>query len=182
MNMLNRNCKMSFVKPEFLKKAQRSNPRLYDISCYNDNLALMLAPESDETIRLAQESQSKLNLKYFNSLENETESLQSQLETQRTLFLNEIDRLSREYYYTNHMNAILGVYTKLDEVTNLQCDYLEALEKCQSLENELSKRNTTLKSFEALQQHAINLELALQQSQELIKNDKAWKQKESTSF
>ncbi|GKA46763.1 integrase, catalytic region, zinc finger, CCHC-type containing protein [Tanacetum coccineum] len=61
MNMLNRNCKMSFEKPEFLKKAQRANPRLYDIGCYNDNLALMLAPESDETIRLAKESQSKLS-------------------------------------------------------------------------------------------------------------------------
>ncbi|GJV02914.1 hypothetical protein Tco_1336483 [Tanacetum coccineum] len=60
MNMLNRNCKTSFVKPEFLKKAQRANPHLYDIGCYNDNLALMLAPESDEPIRLAQESQSKL--------------------------------------------------------------------------------------------------------------------------
>nr|GEZ72612.1 RNA-directed DNA polymerase, eukaryota, reverse transcriptase zinc-binding domain protein [Tanacetum cinerariifolium] len=30
MNMLNRNCKTSFAKPEFLKKAQRANPRLYD--------------------------------------------------------------------------------------------------------------------------------------------------------
>ncbi|GJZ24965.1 retrovirus-related pol polyprotein from transposon TNT 1-94 [Tanacetum coccineum] len=60
MNMLNRNCKTSFVKPEFLKKAQRVNPRLYDIGCYNDNLALMLAPESDETIRIAQESRPKL--------------------------------------------------------------------------------------------------------------------------
>nr|GEX14649.1 hypothetical protein [Tanacetum cinerariifolium] len=29
MNMLNRNCKTSFAKPEFLKKAQRANPRLY---------------------------------------------------------------------------------------------------------------------------------------------------------
>ncbi|GJZ49072.1 retrovirus-related pol polyprotein from transposon TNT 1-94 [Tanacetum coccineum] len=38
----------------FLKKAQRGNPRLYDIGYYNVNLALMLAPESDETIRLAQ--------------------------------------------------------------------------------------------------------------------------------
>ncbi|GJT25997.1 retrovirus-related pol polyprotein from transposon TNT 1-94 [Tanacetum coccineum] len=54
--------KLSFVKPEFLKKAQRANPRLYDIGCYNDNLALMLAPESDETIRLAQESRSKLRV------------------------------------------------------------------------------------------------------------------------
>ncbi|GKD75539.1 retrovirus-related pol polyprotein from transposon TNT 1-94 [Tanacetum coccineum] len=61
INMLNRNCKTSFVKSEFLKKAQRANPCLYDIGCYNDNLALMLAPESDEMIRLAQESRSKLS-------------------------------------------------------------------------------------------------------------------------
>nr|GEY54260.1 integrase, catalytic region, zinc finger, CCHC-type, peptidase aspartic, catalytic [Tanacetum cinerariifolium] len=31
MNMLNRNCKTSFAKAEFLMKAQRANPRLYDI-------------------------------------------------------------------------------------------------------------------------------------------------------
>ncbi|GJV57284.1 integrase, catalytic region, zinc finger, CCHC-type containing protein [Tanacetum coccineum] len=61
MNMLNRNCKTSFAKPEFLKKAQRANPRLYDIGCYNDNLALMLAPESDEIIRHDKESRSKLS-------------------------------------------------------------------------------------------------------------------------
>nr|GEW20401.1 hypothetical protein [Tanacetum cinerariifolium] len=61
MNMLNRNCKTSFAKPEFLKKAQRANPHLYDIGCYNDNLALMLAPESEEVIRLDKESRSKLS-------------------------------------------------------------------------------------------------------------------------
>nr|GEX92396.1 hypothetical protein [Tanacetum cinerariifolium] len=61
MNMLNSKCKKSFAKPEFLKKAQRANPRLYDIGCYNDNLALILAPESDEVIRLEKESQSKLS-------------------------------------------------------------------------------------------------------------------------
>nr|GEW00169.1 hypothetical protein [Tanacetum cinerariifolium] len=61
MNMLNRNCKTSFPKPEFLKKAQRANPRLYDTGCYNDNLALMLSPESDEVIRLEKESRSKLS-------------------------------------------------------------------------------------------------------------------------
>ncbi|GKD70295.1 hypothetical protein Tco_1324385, partial [Tanacetum coccineum] len=60
MNMLNRNCKTSFAKPEFLKKAQRANPRLYDIGCYNDNLALTLVPDSDETIRLEKERRSKL--------------------------------------------------------------------------------------------------------------------------
>ncbi|GJV10532.1 retrovirus-related pol polyprotein from transposon TNT 1-94 [Tanacetum coccineum] len=61
INMLHRNCKTSFAKPEFLKKAQRVNPHLYDIGCYNDNLALMLAPESDKMIRLAKESRSKLS-------------------------------------------------------------------------------------------------------------------------
>nr|GEX63625.1 retrovirus-related Pol polyprotein from transposon TNT 1-94 [Tanacetum cinerariifolium] len=55
------------------------------------------------------------DLRYFISLELEINSLRSQLETQKTQFLNEIDRLSREYYYADHMNAILGVYTELDE-------------------------------------------------------------------
>nr|GEU39883.1 uncharacterized mitochondrial protein AtMg00810-like [Tanacetum cinerariifolium] len=254
--MLNNKCRTSFAKPEFLKKAQRANPRLYDIGCYNDNLALMLAPESDEVIRLEKESRSKLSdlirpfdydklnnlydlfvpqreksvercketiakrtyfghidpfikntieanfsqeirrindgleqfhvclneemvadLRYFNSLELEVDSLRSQLETQKTQFLNEIDRLSREYYYADHMNEILGVYTELDEVTNLQCDYLKLLEKCECLEKELSKSKMMSKSFEALQKHAINLEINLQQCQEKIKNDKSFKDK-----
>ncbi|GJR93762.1 hypothetical protein Tco_0265936 [Tanacetum coccineum] len=101
-------------KIKFLKKAQRANPRLYDIGCYNDNLALMLAPESDETIQ-----EMVADLRYFNSLKNEVNFLKSQMDTQRTQFLNEIDRLSREYYYADHMNAILGVYTTLDEFTDL---------------------------------------------------------------
>nr|GEW57875.1 hypothetical protein [Tanacetum cinerariifolium] len=138
MNMLNNKCRTSFAKPEFLKKAQRANPLLYDIGCYNDNLVLMLDPDSNEVIRLEKESRSKLSdlirpfdydklnslclnekmvadLRYFNSLELEVDSLKSQLETQKTQFLNEIDRLSMEYYYADHMNAILGVYTELDE-------------------------------------------------------------------
>nr|GEX89742.1 hypothetical protein [Tanacetum cinerariifolium] len=44
-----------------VKKAKQANPRLYDIGCYDDNLALMLSPESDEVIRLEKESRSKLS-------------------------------------------------------------------------------------------------------------------------
>nr|GEY07193.1 retrovirus-related Pol polyprotein from transposon TNT 1-94 [Tanacetum cinerariifolium] len=55
------------------------------------------------------------------SLIEKLQSLKSQLETQKTQFLNEIDRLSRKYYYADHMNAILGVYTDIDDVSNLQC-------------------------------------------------------------
>nr|GEW97881.1 hypothetical protein [Tanacetum cinerariifolium] len=265
MNMLNNKCRTSFAKPEFLKKAQRANPRLYDIGCYNDNLALMLAPESDEVIRLEKESRSKLSdlikpfdyerlnnlydlfvpqrkksskqryfseisrlshisvnnrnskesfnkqttllekrmdesilwdkkckssieifkvktyvdtifigvelckekidrktyssyldlfiqntieanfspeisrinagleqfhkclndemvadLRYFNSLELEVDSLRSQLESQKTQFLNEIDRLSREYYYADHMNVILEFRKEREQYFEIQ--------------------------------------------------------------
>nr|GEY39787.1 retrovirus-related Pol polyprotein from transposon TNT 1-94 [Tanacetum cinerariifolium] len=109
-------------------------------------------------------------------------SLKSQLETQKTQFLNEIDRLSREYYYVDHMNAILSVYTELDEVTNLQCNYLELLDKYECLEKELSKSKMMSKSFEALQKHAINLEISLQQCQEKITNDKSFKEILSKEF
>ncbi|GJS95986.1 retrovirus-related pol polyprotein from transposon TNT 1-94 [Tanacetum coccineum] len=44
-----------------------------------------------------------------------------------------------EYYYVDHMHAILGVYTTLDEFTNLQCDYVDQVVKCERLEKELSK-------------------------------------------
>nr|GEU28834.1 hypothetical protein [Tanacetum cinerariifolium] len=52
MNMLNRNCKTSFVKPEFLKKAQRANPCLYKwkpkppIANVNTNVSMPLGNAS----------------------------------------------------------------------------------------------------------------------------------------
>nr|GEZ20349.1 hypothetical protein [Tanacetum cinerariifolium] len=100
------------------------------------------------------------DLRYFNSLELEVDSLRSQLETQKTQFLNEIDRLSREYYFVDHMNAILGVYTELDEVTNLQCDYLELLEKCKGIETELSRS----KMFQKVLNQFRNMQLILNSS------------------
>nr|GEX51191.1 retrovirus-related Pol polyprotein from transposon TNT 1-94 [Tanacetum cinerariifolium] len=87
-----------------------------------------------------------------------------------------------EYYYADHINAILGVYTELDEVTNLQCDYMELLEKCKGLETELSKSKMMSKSFKSVQKHAINLELELQQCKEKIKNDKSFKVNQTKDF
>nr|GEZ38233.1 zf-CCHC domain-containing protein/DUF4219 domain-containing protein/UBN2 domain-containing protein [Tanacetum cinerariifolium] len=122
------------------------------------------------------------DLRYFNSLKIKVDSLKSQLETQKTQFLNEIDRLSREYFYADHMNAILGVYTELDEVMNLQCDYIKLLQKCKCLEKELSKSKMMSKSFKELQKHVVNLELDLQQCKEKIKNDKYFKVNKSKEF
>ncbi|GJW65967.1 retrovirus-related pol polyprotein from transposon TNT 1-94 [Tanacetum coccineum] len=251
MNMLNHNCKTSFVKPEFLKKAQRANPRLYDIGCYNVNLAFMLAPESDETIRLAQESRSKLsdlirhfdyknlnNLydlfvpqrekspeqRYFSESSADTifdgvkrckqtiakrtyfghidpfiqNTIEGNFSPQIHAILADLEKFylclkeemvadlryfnsleMKEYYYADHMNAIPGVYTKLDEFTDLQCDYLDQVVKCERVEKGLSKRtenvnnksfNELSKRFSELEQHSINLELALQQNS-LAKKD-----------
>nr|GEY40650.1 hypothetical protein [Tanacetum cinerariifolium] len=135
---------------------------------------------------------SKDELKCQNTVEYATEmelecaklrdSLRSQLETQKTQFSNEIDRLSREYYYADHMNAILGIYTELDKATNLQCDYLELLQKCDCLKTELSKSKMMAKSFESVQKHAINLELELQHCKEKIKNDMSFKVNKSKDF
>ncbi|GJS08922.1 putative reverse transcriptase domain-containing protein [Tanacetum coccineum] len=61
-------------------------------------------------------------------------------------------------FYADHMNDILGYYNKLDEYSDMECNYIEALKK-----------------FEQLEKHCISLELSLQQSQEKIKNDKLWK-------
>ncbi|GJY15693.1 gag-pol polyprotein [Tanacetum coccineum] len=138
--------KVIALENKFLKKAQRANPRLYDIGCYNDNLALMLAPGSDEMIRLAQESRSKLSdlirpfdYKNLNNLYDLFVPQREKSSEQR--YFSE-----REYYYADHMNAILGVYTTLNEFTDLQCDYLDQVVKCECLEKELSKSKTMSKS------------------------------------
>nr|GEY30196.1 hypothetical protein [Tanacetum cinerariifolium] len=143
------------------------------ISRINAGLDLFLKRLNEEMV---------VDLGYFNSFDFEVDSLTSQLETQKTYFVNEIYRLSREYYYANHMNAILGVYTELDEVTNLQCDYLELLQKCKCLEIGLLKSKMMSKSFESVQKHAINLELELQQCKEKIKNDMSFKVNKSKDF
>nr|GEW58075.1 hypothetical protein [Tanacetum cinerariifolium] len=139
-------CKQKIAKPTyyghinpFIKNTIEQN-FCPVISKINVGLHLFLKRLNEEMV---------VDLRYFNSLELEVDSFTSQLETQKTQFVKEIDCLSREYYYADHMNAILGVYTELDEVTNLQCDYLELLQKCECLETELSKSKMMSKSFES---------------------------------
>nr|GEV23091.1 reverse transcriptase domain-containing protein [Tanacetum cinerariifolium] len=221
--MLNNKCRTSFAKPEFLKKAQRANPRLYDIGCYNDNLALMLAPETGEVIRLEKESRSKLSdlIRPFDydKLNNLFDLFVPQREkSSEQRYFSERSRLSHTHVNNgnykesfNKQSTLLekridesipwdqkcksskelfkikrSVGTIFDgvehEVTNLQCNYLELFEKCECLGKELSKSQMMSKSFEALQKHAINLEIDLQQYQEKIKNDKCFKENQLKEF
>ncbi|GKB75098.1 hypothetical protein Tco_0936510 [Tanacetum coccineum] len=52
--------KSSFANPLYLKKAQKEKPCLYNVKYDKNDLANIFAPEYDETIRLAEESRSKL--------------------------------------------------------------------------------------------------------------------------
>nr|GEW81758.1 hypothetical protein [Tanacetum cinerariifolium] len=116
MNMLNNKCRTSFAKPEFLKKAQRVNPRLYDIGCYNNNLALMLAPDFDEVIRLEKESRSKLS-----------DLIRPKLNNLYDLFVPQREKSSEQRYFSersrlSHTNDNNG---KSKESFNKQTTLLE---------------------------------------------------------
>ncbi|GKA84745.1 hypothetical protein Tco_0806399 [Tanacetum coccineum] len=128
----------------------------------------------------------KTKNKSLESSNNHFKEANSELSKTNQLMFKDLKKLQaeldREYYYADHMNAILGVYTTLDVFTDLQCDYVDQVVKCERLEKELSKSNKTSKSFEALQKHAINLEHALQQCKEQIKNDKSFKENQSNVF
>nr|GFC09642.1 hypothetical protein [Tanacetum cinerariifolium] len=87
------------------------------LSAHQDTISI-LKQQKDAQIKLYKTRKDK-EIKKVIDLENKVK---------KTQFVNEIDRLSREYYYADDMNAILSVYTELDEVTNLQCDYLELLQ------------------------------------------------------
>nr|GEW61772.1 hypothetical protein [Tanacetum cinerariifolium] len=112
-----------------------------------------------------------------NDLANERELLASLIEKLKC----EIDDSKNRNKFLETSNKVLVEKLK-DEVTNLQCDYLELLEKCKCLEKELSKSKIMSKSFESIHKHAINLELELQQCKEKMKNDKSFKVNQSQEF
>ncbi|GJV03776.1 hypothetical protein Tco_1337345 [Tanacetum coccineum] len=175
--------KSSFANPLYLKQAQNEKPCLYNVKYDKSDLANLFAPEPDETIRLAEESRSKLytlmpvtldtksrallfetqlktemfaDLKYVQSLEREVDELQ----TDKNEFSKEYNLLLQECVSKDIMCYILCSFESLDEKTELQSLYLEKVEECECLAIELPKRTKN----------------------EQLKNDKVWKQKESSSF
>nr|GFB43882.1 hypothetical protein [Tanacetum cinerariifolium] len=207
MNMLNSKCRTSFAKPEFLKKAQRANPRLYDIGCYNDNLASMLDPESDEVIRLEKESRSKLSdlIRPFDydKLNNLYDFFVPQCEkSSEQRYFSERSRVSHIPVNNGNSKESFNKQTTLLEKQmdesiswDQKCKSSKELfkikrsvgtifdgEKYECLEKELSKSKTMSKSFEAIQKHAINLEIDLQQCQEKIKNDTSFNENQLKEF
>ncbi|GJW33810.1 hypothetical protein Tco_0053842 [Tanacetum coccineum] len=191
MNMLNFKCTTSFAKPRYLKKVECAKPCLYDIACYRDNLVNMLAPETDETIHLAKESRSKLSdlIKPFDypKLNNLYKTFVPQWEksAEQIFFQN---NLSFDDYPVKEVVPKRGFQKqptklkKIDETlmsNKVSKDGMLVFRKsieCENLEIELSKSKTqrTDKHFANLEQHCINLELALQHEKEKNVYENSW--------
>ncbi|GJS45490.1 retrovirus-related pol polyprotein from transposon TNT 1-94 [Tanacetum coccineum] len=141
-------------KVKFLRKLKERIPRLYDIGFYNDNLALMSAPDSDEMIRLEKERRSKLSdlIRPFDY---------DKLNNLYDWFVPQREKSPEQYYFPKTNLGING--TTLEKVS-------------------ISKSRTMSKNFESLQKHAINLELDLQHCKEKIKQDKSFKENQSNVF
>ncbi|GJY69524.1 hypothetical protein Tco_0472506 [Tanacetum coccineum] len=70
----------SFFYCKLPQESSMGKPCLNNVQYDKNDLANIFAPESEETIHLAEESRSKLDLKYFQSLEKEVDDLKMDID------------------------------------------------------------------------------------------------------
>ncbi|GKB13074.1 hypothetical protein Tco_0846997 [Tanacetum coccineum] len=141
-----------------------------------DDLANIFALNCEETLILEEQSRSKLDKELIKknvlSLEKEVD----ELESEKAEFLEKYDLLFQECLSKDIMCVILCFFDDIDEQTKMSCLYLEKIEECKNLELELSKCKSqqTDKHFAILEQHYIELELALQHQKEKNVYENSW--------
>ncbi|GKD82012.1 hypothetical protein Tco_1348851 [Tanacetum coccineum] len=151
-------------------------------------MPLALKTQND-SFKVVQELKQEMHadLKYVESLEKEID----ELESDKAEFLNMYDILLQECVSNDVMCSYLHSLSNLDAHTELQCLYLHKVKECNCLAQNLSKQtenvskevyNELSRSFTKLEKHLISLELALQQCQEQMKNDKVCKEKASNVY
>ncbi|GJS24381.1 hypothetical protein Tco_0453013 [Tanacetum coccineum] len=127
------------------------------------------------------------DLKYVESLEDELD----ELESDKAEFSNMYDMLLQECVSKDVMCSYLLTSSDLDEITELQCLYLHKVMECDCLAQKLSAQTDfvskeiyteLLQRFARLEKHSISLEIALQECQVQLKNDKVCKEKASNVF
>ncbi|GJU73274.1 hypothetical protein Tco_1264679 [Tanacetum coccineum] len=81
----------------------------------------------------------------------------------------------KEYYYADHMNAILGVYTKLDEVTDLLLNSTSSVSrphlKSNPLEDKVLDNNSQVKKMEVEEDHLRNFHFSKNKTSVTVCND-----------
>ncbi|GJQ92430.1 hypothetical protein Tco_0003569 [Tanacetum coccineum] len=104
------------------------------------------------------------------------------LEIDETIRLAKESRSKINYYYNDHMCAIIRSYD-IDQFTDLVCQLGEKTDQCKRLKTELSKRTSqkTKKDFANLEKHCINLKLDLQNKKEKNVCENSWRKPFLTS-
>ncbi|GKA36628.1 hypothetical protein Tco_0723193 [Tanacetum coccineum] len=111
-------------------------------------------------------------------------------------FIHELKKeMHADLKYTGVSKEFSGSYlltsSDLDEITELQCLYLHKVMECDCLAQKLSAQTDfvskeiyteLLQRFARLEKHSISLEIALQECQVQLKNDKVCKEKASNVF
>nr|GEX53916.1 integrase, catalytic region, zinc finger, CCHC-type, peptidase aspartic, catalytic [Tanacetum cinerariifolium] len=127
------------------------------------------------------------DLKYVESLEKEID----ELEFDKAEFSNMYDTILQECVSNDVMCTYLHSLSYLDAHTELQCLYLHKVKECECLALKLSKQTESVSKevytevllcFAKLEKHSISFQLALQECQELMKNDTICKEKASNVF
>ncbi|GJW12372.1 retrovirus-related pol polyprotein from transposon TNT 1-94 [Tanacetum coccineum] len=103
------------------------------------------------------------DLKYVTSVEKEVDDLKiddlkSQLENKKTKFSKVDDRLLQEFFSKDFVCVILLSLDDIDEYCDITCKYLEKIEECERLENELPKGNNLLKGNRGYDLYTIALQ------------------------
>ncbi|GKB47323.1 retrovirus-related pol polyprotein from transposon TNT 1-94, partial [Tanacetum coccineum] len=176
-----------------LKKFQAELNRYHDVN-YASKVEIDCAKAKSDLVSYKMESQKSFNeyTQKINDLNQTISEMKKELFTdQETIsIMSQEKEAQNKFYKTREDKEIEKVislenkvkYLKKAQRANPRLYDIDQLIKCECLLKELSKSNITSKSFEALQQHAIDLELALQQCQEQIKNDKTFKENQSKVF
>ncbi|GJT91444.1 retrovirus-related pol polyprotein from transposon TNT 1-94 [Tanacetum coccineum] len=153
-------------------------PIKHHIKLLVHDLLIQLAHKALKTVGIFENALKEVileDLKYVKSVEKEADDLKmeiddlkSQLETEKIDVLKVDDLLLQEFFSKDFVCFILLSIDDIDEYSEMICKYLEKIKECERLKIELSKSHQQKhdKSFAQLEQHCVNLELALQNAKE----------------
>nr|GEY26024.1 hypothetical protein [Tanacetum cinerariifolium] len=106
-------------KMEYQKSCTKYTQMISDLNQKISEMKDKLSAHQETIFILSQQKEAQIKL-YKTREDKELKKL-SQISTgnSENTILNEIDRISREYYYADYMNVILSVYTELDELVEI---------------------------------------------------------------
>ncbi|GJZ78314.1 hypothetical protein Tco_0642986, partial [Tanacetum coccineum] len=174
---------LGFQNPFYLKKAQQIRLMLYDGSVIAKETNVISIADSEETLMLEEESQSKMLLKQSDPM-----VLEKKVNI-KPINYAELNRLSKDFGkrfipQQELMNKLSDENTSVKVNSSVamihSVNYVEMYNKCLELEAELIKQhnmvekdeyNRLSKRFSELEQHCISLEIEMQLNKEIFQKN-----------